>query len=674
MEIFAHFAEKYLELGIVTLPIAPGGKAPKLKNWTQIFHDDIDHLIEKYPSHGIGVLCGKASGVIALDIDDDSILDKLPKSPVAKRGAKGETRFFRYNGEQSINFNGGELLSDGRQTVIPPTIHPDLKKPYFWTTEDTLLDFDPENLPTLKTTAFEFSSEVKKEGRHNKLVEIISAKIGEGIDPTRAVDEVMLYDQLNHSPPYFTDPSEPHRGSGYLAALKMYTSLAETVKRKGNFNVERPRVELLEAPTKISWKKLPKLRGVGDDLFWDLYNNAPIPRTQFAAMQAMATISILLGNKLFLHDKGLIGANLYTFGIANSGFGKDAPFRRSLAYINHLTPHKVGGTDPTSRKNIYAYLEQSREIIFPINEADSLFMRMNNPRMNHGLSQFATELFDYPGKTLNAQKMTEKDRHGNHLQLPKIISPYVCYNLWCTQTAFRDTVKISYFDKGFGSRFLYFFEDRPKRIDLDRKTDWRINQNLVRDLGEIAKWRDQDFIARSAGVSCFETAIAHDFTRREAKLTPQAQKEMRAVMEACADEFMANSKSRFSAIYSRKNIMASKLALIDHAMQNPNCYETTPIQAGTFEWAYEMASAIHHNMFNVLDDEVSEAHEDERMHTVLSIIKDHKTIGKSTLLKKAKISARQLNDFLITLEESDRVQITNESTSGRPKQTVRFIA
>ena len=42
-----------------------------------------------------------------------------------------------------------QVLSTGRQTVLPPSVHPDTKKPYAWDTEHTLYNVNPPDLPPL---------------------------------------------------------------------------------------------------------------------------------------------------------------------------------------------------------------------------------------------------------------------------------------------------------------------------------------------------------------------------------------------------------------------------------------------------------------------------------------------------------------------------------------------
>lgn len=122
---------------------------------------------ERWPDAGICLALGRSSApagmqLVAVDIDTEepaevaAILAVLPGSPVRKRGAKGETQFYLapdsvpnrpYNDANKRRML--DLLCHGRQTVLPPTIHPTTGKPYIWTTLDTLDNFDVADLPIL---------------------------------------------------------------------------------------------------------------------------------------------------------------------------------------------------------------------------------------------------------------------------------------------------------------------------------------------------------------------------------------------------------------------------------------------------------------------------------------------------------------------------------------------
>jgi len=169
---FARRAYAYLERGYCVIPIAPGTKRPGqwsqadgwrgMPDWERFFTRmptelELEHWYQ-WPDAGIGLLLGKQSKIIALDRDYDTngtdALDRLiPWTPVKKKGAKGWTGFYRYNGERSCSFNIGgvrvlDVLAEGRQTLMPGTIHPD-GHTYVYLTEDMLEDFDPADLPVL---------------------------------------------------------------------------------------------------------------------------------------------------------------------------------------------------------------------------------------------------------------------------------------------------------------------------------------------------------------------------------------------------------------------------------------------------------------------------------------------------------------------------------------------
>ncbi|HWW12419.1 MAG TPA: bifunctional DNA primase/polymerase [Brevundimonas sp.] len=168
---FASAAPDLISLGYSPIPLiahdwpshAGRGKCPGeyrsgawqgMSKW-QRFRDSTPSAFEmglwsKAPGANIGLLMGtvarKDLHVVSLDFDAkdpdalDTLLRAAPASPMVKRGAKGETRFYLAPKTlKSKPYDGpdGRLLDlltgfDTRQTVIPPSIHPDTGKPYVW--------------------------------------------------------------------------------------------------------------------------------------------------------------------------------------------------------------------------------------------------------------------------------------------------------------------------------------------------------------------------------------------------------------------------------------------------------------------------------------------------------------------------------------------------------------
>ncbi|HWE98847.1 MAG TPA: bifunctional DNA primase/polymerase [Caulobacteraceae bacterium] len=163
---FAASAPELIALGYHPLPIMPKEKRPGefrsgawrgMGQW-QRFRDraptqfELKLWMSNFPASNIGVVLGSpvAPGLYLIGIDVDApdfddaetIVRSLPRTPMRKKGAKGETRF--YLADKSITSKPYNRASDRirlvdvltgfdtRQTVVPPSIHPDTGAPYIW--------------------------------------------------------------------------------------------------------------------------------------------------------------------------------------------------------------------------------------------------------------------------------------------------------------------------------------------------------------------------------------------------------------------------------------------------------------------------------------------------------------------------------------------------------------
>ncbi|MHC2293869.1 bifunctional DNA primase/polymerase [Bradyrhizobium barranii] len=141
------------ENGYSPIPIMPNSKLPgtyaddswkAAKGWNDCCTTRPSQLQINYwsrwPNAGVGVACGL--GLICIDIDFepamDALLAMLPQSNVQKKGRKGISLFYRGNTDaiRSRNFRTldrvglVDLLAEGKQTVLPPSIHPHTGEPY----------------------------------------------------------------------------------------------------------------------------------------------------------------------------------------------------------------------------------------------------------------------------------------------------------------------------------------------------------------------------------------------------------------------------------------------------------------------------------------------------------------------------------------------------------------
>lgn len=134
--------EYYNKFGFTTIPLIPNTKKPYIKEWQKITKSK-----KTRPNDNIGVLTGKVSNIIVVDIDKGGLdfwrkcIRKYGKidTPTNKTG-DGYHLFFKYNKDiknrVKIDIDNKkvdiDVYTDGKQVVLPPSIHPNGKK-YKWT-------------------------------------------------------------------------------------------------------------------------------------------------------------------------------------------------------------------------------------------------------------------------------------------------------------------------------------------------------------------------------------------------------------------------------------------------------------------------------------------------------------------------------------------------------------
>ena len=212
---YALVGEKLIDNGYSAIPIMPGTKRPgnyRMKEWWgtsewQRYCDRLPTEIEvelwnAWPDAGVCAPLDHKLKVIDIDTDDPelmaAVLAVLPDSEVKKRGNKGFSAFYRGSPAiVSAPFSVGktrvvDLLAYGRQTVLPPTIHPDTGQPYHWLGNETLENTDIESLPLLPDNVAELLAEAltpwgyEPQEEHHRLV------AGEGENYWREVNDTAL--------------------------------------------------------------------------------------------------------------------------------------------------------------------------------------------------------------------------------------------------------------------------------------------------------------------------------------------------------------------------------------------------------------------------------------------------------------------------------------------------
>jgi hypothetical protein len=227
---------RLVDNGYHAIPIMPGTKRPgeyTMKQWYgsaqwQRYCDRLPTQIEleiweRWPDAGVCIAIDHRLKVIDIDTDDPelmgAVLSVLPETEVKKRGAKGFSAF--YGGSPAIvsaPFSVGkervvDLLAHGRQTVLPPTIHPNTGQPYTWITEDTLHDVSIDQLPVLPDNIAELIAGVLAPYGYEPPAEYVP---GNGDSLWRELNDTALLN-LDRWVPDLKLPDTRRAGSGYRA-------------------------------------------------------------------------------------------------------------------------------------------------------------------------------------------------------------------------------------------------------------------------------------------------------------------------------------------------------------------------------------------------------------------------------------------------------------------------
>lgn len=227
---YATAGAKLIERGYSAIPIMPQTKRPGylrggewigMSDWQAIYSKRLPTQFEidrwSATDAGVCVVCGKGSkDLIGIDLDTDhpellAAFDALlPATPLRKRGATGETRFYRGRPvSRSYNlidpafrpakvakgkpYRVCDIIGDGRQTVLPPTVHPDTQEPFKWIGGAALEDFDPDDLPIIDDDiADQIATMLTRFGYKEEPKGSLVRDPGDGDTPHRMLNEYAL--------------------------------------------------------------------------------------------------------------------------------------------------------------------------------------------------------------------------------------------------------------------------------------------------------------------------------------------------------------------------------------------------------------------------------------------------------------------------------------------------
>lgn len=532
--IFGAWARKYWESGFSVIPLRNKTKIPAIKGWDQFCNrlpgeDELSLWEKDYANLNIGLACGKASGVVALDIDTDDIeiVNAFPKSNIVKRGKKGETRFFKFvegtiSKAQQKTSSGlmlpVEVLSTGRQTALPPSIHPETGKEYHWLTGVSLFDEDLPEFPLIEVNRLmerfkkdsDWSVRFNQRNTSGEIVHdsptgrnkfltfhchgMLNAKV-----PLEQIKENLIALDFEKHPknPYFQDPSEQtidyfletnlkshelHTGKKYLAENLENIVLENIEKHEISFEgFDEEEEEIIRLP---DFSTVVPEQGLIKDIYGhilDMGDKKPLSAISLGG--ALAIFSVFASRKFALKFVAASGADkfhawplIYVMNLAPTGLGKSFPysFFNRLCISNPEFMSLIGEEGYGSGVASFNSLSSSPARLDCLNEATTLIRTLKSTgKTDSKVLEALINFFDKPHSFVKPQVSMRGLKQGDH---GVYYNPCISILAATTSEGFHHETTDYLFQRGFWPRFL-FFQQQTIDIRKEKQTS-RVEVNL----------------------------------------------------------------------------------------------------------------------------------------------------------------------------------------------------
>lgn len=677
---------RYFENGLSVIPVQFKDKRPAISKWSkycETLPSEAEIDAWERGQFNVGLACGSASGIIAVDIDKDSALPLCPPSPVRRKGKKGEVRFFKYSDKiQSFKKHdlGIEIFSNGSQVLLPPSIHPE-GMAYQWITPDTLETLRASDLPELDPGFIARIRDMKiaepsEPGRNNKLVAMITAAHKKGKDKETIAREIFEYDRDNHHPSLFTDPTEQYRArteeQALRAALKMVKSVTKTLGEQEPIRVmSEIEIESIKTPA-FQFKPYPKPRGLMLDFYDACELRSAGKQDALALGGSLALMAVLASNRYVTECRGLKTCpNLYVINLGYSGFGKETP----QSILNEILAESdlLGSGNYKSGTSIIMNLPKQQERLDIIDECSTILSAMGSKESYAAqMVELLSELF-----TKGASKYAGQTSVANGERFGAAYNPHISLLGSTTPKGFRSSVNKEVAAKGLLPRMLLFFQHevgaykgRQDRSALAGKME-RL-QETVNEFLKLEKRIDPSWEAELV-IDCSKEKdpeynpkpFGNKYQPAVVKFSPEAEELWYQFEEECHIRKSRDPESFESAFIARFAELTAKLALLDALSLGRG-----KIESDSFLWAREVVETQWHNAEPLFMEAHAESNLEAEIFKILNFIKSKGMITKSELKRKfQRVDDRIYSQAINSLIETGQIQsIEHKPTgAGRPK-------
>lgn len=670
-------AEAYRAQGYSVIPLVARSKRVIIKEWsrycTELADDDTFAHWMAWPESNIGLCLGSASGVFALDYDIDrnglhkQIQAIVPASPCVKRGAKGFTAFYRYDGQRSAGYKSDgvtviDILAGGKQTVIPPSRHPD-GMDYEWDGL-SLLQVSRDDLPVITASQMAEVGRLFKthEPRYTPPVDFnfdSDADIDTALQYVRADDYdtwvrmgMALKDHLGEAGfglwDAWSSRGNKYGGSGETrkkwqsfksqgisVATVFYEAMQAGFKPRPMTREEVKSV--IEAGGNMTTEKkstsfLDNIPGLPGLIAEHINASAGYKQPLLALATALATAGTIMGNRVISRENN-VKTNIFAIGIGESASGKDHAMTCAQTILKECGLINLVMGEPASGSGLMDSLHKNGEVALSLIDEFGYFFAgitgKNTPK--HLLEIKSAWLQLYNGGRVMGKDFANKDGKN-----PRKDIENSCYSMSTITTPDKFYGALTSDDAldGLMSRFLVFeTHDFPIKWRQERKAD-----DLPSSLrAAIETWAKAGVGGNMPGA----------YNPVYIPMDPEASDFITEITEKYRTKSMELTKAgaHWGAVYARLGHNARKIAVIAHEGQSI----TMPVM----QWALQVAEYCADVIIEALKNKVSD-NEQEKM---LKRIKD---ICKRKANKENIVSHRDVVQATSSMKPRDRADIIRD--------------
>ncbi len=610
---FQSAAPQLRQRGYSVIPLTLGQKYPVILGWSEFCHrlptqEEHARWME-WKSSNIGLCLGAASGVVALDFDDDvdglhsAIQAIVPESPVRKAGAKGFTSFFRYGGEESKGLsNGGvrvlDVLAAGKQTVLPPSTHPSGGE-YRWLTPLTLADISPDELPTIPAASMQLIArlfrpeparvgpllQIREPYQDTTLDEIDQAlsfipaddydlwiRMGMALRQHLGEKGMQLWDSWSAGSVKYDSSEIPKRWRSFRRNDITIATLFYTAMDYGYIatkHTDQPATLVIEPggnlmPVTVTVEPTPQADLlnppglVGRIARW-INETSIYPQPMLAVAAAITVAGIAMAHKV--QSPTRLRTNFYTMGLAPSGAGKDhARDCATMLLCRAGMEGLVGGTPASGAGMLTALREGQGRCLILWDEFGRVLKNLTHKNAGSHQRDILTYLVELFSSAKSMYAGVQYANHDGKMKRTPIDQP--CLSVYATTVPERFFQTLTSDDAidGFLARWLVLESKEYTLKPVATQAD--INDPPEDLLAELRRWREApsnynpkgniDGIIRICPMTVSYSAEA------EMLITCYAEQ----MRKRASDE--SQKRSGLGAIFARSAEHAIKLALVSH--------------------------------------------------------------------------------------------------------------